>query len=179
MILTGLALSNRCVIKEIPQNGYLRKRFEPNKLLRRSQEVDNLTEIEYNCIIGFVLKGSNSNTCLNGDWQNNVPECKLHCSSTELCREEFIVNCYYIEGENLESTECQTLSESDTIAIIDCHRGFNSSNGIQQTLTCGNDGRWHPAPSTCNEHLLDDLELSTTLQPIDNKFESGRKIQYF
>lgn len=138
-----------CAIAEIPRDGYVTYRGEPNERLHLNDVVESFSQIEYNCVEGHVLTGSPLNFCSDGTWINKVPECTTRCSAAELSSITFVANCYLKVKGKEQRVRCTEPARPGTIAKINCQRGYENLKPNQQIIGCGTDGRWFPSPTAC------------------------------
>lgn len=112
--------------------------------------IDPYVLINYTCEKShYIVRGSSWNYCYaNGSWQFPTPECEPRCSSAEVQGVTISANCY--SSETQRSASCSQPVPPGTRATISCRLGYEYDNS-EQTLYCGADGRWLPAPRRCSQ----------------------------
>lgn len=135
------------------------------------QEIDHSTEIEYGCVSGYTLKGNTRNTCINGNWQSLVPECKLLCPSADIMDVALKSECFVEVNNTMASIDCSKPVESNSIANIICQPGYEKR---LITLTCGSDGRWCPPQPFCGDRTSIDSTILEPLKTPKNDLKIGK-----
>lgn len=141
--------TGQCTIRNAIVNGYITNSLVLNKTYRENHKFDNFEEVQYGCVSGYILIGNKRNICVDGSWVNPQPLCELLCSSKNITSPTFLANCYTQESEKRKYVSCSDPAYPGTIAQINCQRSYENQKAIQQIVTCGNDGRWHPPPVPC------------------------------
>lgn len=140
----------QCRADNIPENGDAYYLIDGSK--RRifyGELIDPFVLINYTCIENYyIVEGNATNICLNGRWSSATPKCEPRCSSTEIQGITISANCF--SSETQRSTSCVRPVTPGTRATISCRRGYEH-DGTEQTLHCGLDGRWSPAPRRCSQ----------------------------
>lgn len=140
-----------CRITKVPKNGYVGYPGGSTEHLALNDVIEEFGQVEYSCIDNHNVVGNTSNLCLSGSWLNPVPECKPFCSPREISSITFVANCYVNDGTQERQVRCTDPSKPGTIARINCQRGYENQRVPQQVISCGNDGRWKPAPNPCTQ----------------------------
>lgn len=140
-----------CRITTIPKNGFIAYPSDPSEHIALNEVIENYGMIEYSCIDNHNVVGNTTNLCLDGHWLWSVPVCQPFCSGREISSVTYVANCYVNEGNREKQVRCTEPSAPGTIARINCQRGYENQKVPQQVISCGNDGRWRPAPNTCTQ----------------------------
>lgn len=140
-----------CRLTSLPKNGYASLLATPDEHLGLNENVDSFVQIQYSCIDNHNVVGNTTNMCISGNWLYGVPECKPFCSPTEISSVTFVANCYLKVNDSERQVRCTDPSKPGTIARINCQRGYENQKVAQQVISCGNDGRWRPGPTSCTQ----------------------------
>lgn len=138
-----------CTVNYIPANGRASPSDNHNVALLFGNRIESLKTIVYQCNSNYVLTGSRTNKCVQGNWiSTDLPVCKVYCDVVKIKGFTITPSCEF-DGHPID---CTGKLLPGTIARISCAYGYQKVPGvIQDSLVCLENGTWSGTPSRCIE----------------------------
>ena len=145
-----ISVRNECGLLTSPVNGHVE--------MSAGSECGSIAD--YNCIVGYELRGVVSRVCqVSGVWNGTMPSCERMLNNTNYCTCTYDVgvDCGPLESpiNGSVNTSLGTLFMSE--AIYYCNNGYFISDARHRT--CGAYGQWNRNEPSCIRKLTTTLSV--------------------
>lgn len=137
-----------CTIGKLPENLKVFYESAPDVELHSDEKVEPFASVTYQCGKKYSLVGNNTNFCIDGNWVNNLPECKKFCSAVTISGISIKTACEF-DGTSIP---CSDNLIPGTIARLTCQFGYKKpQDTVQDVLVCEDTGNWDYYAFRCEQ----------------------------